>query len=226
MPDSFSKVLKSIKAHPLVNPRISYEDYILLDLSIRNNELSEVNLSSSDDLETYIWNYMKRKNAQVAYGGYLEHRDIYRRSGYFNQANPETERNIHLGLDFWTDAESPIYAPLEGEIHSFQNNMNYGDYGPTIILKHSFEDVQFYSLYGHLSLLSIQDKIIGTSIKKGQQIAALGTSEVNGAYPPHLHFQIIKELQAYYGDYPGVSNQSELEFYRSNCPDPNLLLGI
>ena len=78
---------------------------------------------------------MVSNNAKVAYGGYLETRSIYQRSTYFNQENPETERNIHLGVDLWIEAGTPIYAPLEGTLHSFKNNTNYGDYGPTIILK-------------------------------------------------------------------------------------------
>jgi murein DD-endopeptidase MepM/ murein hydrolase activator NlpD len=31
---------------------------------------------------------------------------------------------------------------------------------------------------------------------KGQQIAALGDSAVNGDYSPHLHFQVIKNMGA------------------------------
>ena len=106
------------------------------------------------------------------------------------------------------------------------NNTNYGDYGPTLILKHKIEDELFYTLYGHLSLASIERIKVGVEVKQGEQIATLGTTEVNGDYPPHLHFQIIKDIQDYKGDYPGVCNQMDLEFYRGNCPDPNLLLGL
>jgi murein DD-endopeptidase MepM/ murein hydrolase activator NlpD len=169
---------------------------------------------------------MKKNKAKVAFGGYLEQRGIYQRSDYFNQQNPEEERNIHLGLDLWIEADTPIYAPLEGTIHSFKNNTNYGDYGPTIILKHAFDSVEFYTLYGHLSLESLIGKEVGQMIEKGQQLATLGTAEVNGDYAPHLHFQIIKDIQYYKGDYPGVSNLIDLEFYNQNCPNPNLLLKL
>jgi murein DD-endopeptidase MepM/ murein hydrolase activator NlpD len=226
MAESFIQLLESIKTHSVMNPEIPMKEYVLLDLSIQNHELTEVNISAAIDLETYISKHMISNNAKVAYGGYLEHRDIYKRSDYFNQSIPETERNIHLGLDFWTLVAAPIYAPLKGEIHSFKNNTNYGDYGPTIILKHDINDIQFYTLYGHLSLNSLADKHIGDKIRSGQKIATLGTSKVNGDYPPHLHFQIIKDIQDYEGDYPGVVNKLELEFYKSNCPDPNLLLKL
>ena len=220
------ELLKTLETHSLVDASIAREEYVRIDLSIQNYELKAVNVSSSDDLETFIWNYMKNNKAKVAFGGYLEKRNIYQRSAYFNQQNPEVERNIHLGLDLWIDANTAIFAPLDGEIHSFKNNINHGDYGPTIILRHEFKNQQFFTLYGHLSTESIQDLKVGVEVKRGEQIATLGTAEVNGDYPPHLHFQIIKDIQDYSGDYPGVSNQLNLEFYKQNCPDPNLLLGL
>ena len=220
------ELLKTLETHSLVDASIARQEYVRIDLSIQNYEIKVINISSSNDLETFIWNYMKNNKAKVAFGGYLEKRNIYQRSDYFNQQNPEEERNIHLGLDLWIEANTVIFAPLDGEIHSFKNNINHGDYGPTIILKHKLENQQFFTLYGHLSTESIQDLKVGVEVKRGEQIATLGTAEVNGDYPPHLHFQIIKDIQDYSGDYPGVSNQLNLEFYKQNCPDPNLLLGL
>lgn len=222
----FEDFLKMLQPHSLLEISIANNEYIPLDLSLTNQTLQNINVSSSVDLECFIWGFMKSQNAKVAYGGYLEKRGIYNRSDYFNKHNPETERNIHIGLDIWTNVNALIFAPLEGEIHSFKNNTNYGDYGPTLILKHQFEGIEFYTLYGHLSLQSIRHIRVGDSIKKGQRIATLGTAEVNGDYPPHLHFQIIKDMQHFLGDYPGVSNLSNLDFYKTNCPDPNLLLEL
>lgn len=222
----FEIFLQGLHPHPLIDATIKKDEYIPLDLSIYNSVLKTVNVGDSDDLELFIWNHMKHNKAKVAYGGYLEKRGIYQRSDYFNQEDAETERNIHLGLDLWIEANSPIYAPLDGVVHNFKNNTNYGDYGPTIILEHRIESLDFYTLYGHLSLESLEHKVIGVEVKQGEQIATLGTAEVNGDYPPHLHFQIIKDLQDFQGDYPGVSNQLQLEFFKQNCPDPNLLLGL
>ncbi len=223
---SFEEFLKSLQVHPLIHTEVSRNTYIPVDLSIHNKELDNVDVSSSKALEIYIWNHLKTNNAKVAFGGYLEHRGIYNRSDYFNTAKPEEERNIHLGLDLWVEAGTAVYAPLDGKVHSYKNNTNYGDYGPTIILEHSIENKTFFTLYGHLSLESINNLEIGIDVKQGQQIATLGTADVNGDYAPHLHFQIIKDIQNYKGDYPGVSNRLDLEFYKSNCPDPNLFLGL
>lgn len=217
-------ILQSLDVYPVLGEIYQKDDFVRLDLSVDNENLNHINVSDANELERYIWNYIKTNNAKVAFGGYLEKRGIYNRSSHFNQQNSETERNIHLGVDLWIEAESPIYSPLDAEIHSFKNNSNYGDYGPTLILKHKIASIEFYSLYGHLSLASINDKAIGQTIKRGEQIATLGTVEVNGDYAPHLHFQIIKDLQTYKGDYPGVSNIKELDFYKVNCPNPKVLL--
>ncbi|WP_340155335.1 peptidoglycan DD-metalloendopeptidase family protein [uncultured Winogradskyella sp.] len=223
---SFEYFLKSLNAHSVIGASIKKTDYIPLDLSIDNAELKVVNTSSSADLEQFIFNYIKTNKAKVAFGGYLEKRNIYQRSTYFNQHNSKEERNIHIGLDIWVEANTAIYAPLDGTIHSFKNNTNHGDYGPTLILKHQINDIEFYTLYGHLSESSIANKSVGVEVKQGDVISVLGASEVNGDYPPHLHFQIIKNIEDYKGDYPGVSNLLNLEFYKSNCPDPNLLLKL
>jgi len=51
-------------------------------------------------------------------------------------------------------------------------------------------------------------------------------SPINGDYAPHLHFQIIIDMEEKTGDYPGVCSENKLEFYKNNCPNPNLLLKI
>jgi hypothetical protein len=77
-----------------------------------------------------------------------------------------------------------------------------------------------------LSLESISDIGIGETYGAGQQLATLGDASVNGDYAPHLHFQIIKDIQDNFGDYPGVCSKTDLTFYLENCPDPNLLLKL
>lgn len=223
----FLEFIKSISSEPLrvLDIEIPIEKYISLNLSETNETLNKIDVSSSSKLENYISNYIKINNAQVAFGGYLEVRNIYKRSQYFN-SQAQDERNIHLGIDLWCDVETPVYTPLDGIIHSFENNTNHGDYGPTIILKHNISGVEFFTLYGHLSLASIQNLEVGKIFKQNDEIATLGDASVNGDYPPHLHFQIIKDIQYFKGDYPGVCSKQDLEFYTANCPNPDLLLKL
>lgn len=210
----------------VVAPKIGREDYLPLDLSTENIALKDVDITSSKEMEVYINKLLKENNAAVAYGGYLERRAIYERSTHFNKQDPSTSRNIHLGIDLWTDSGTDVLAVLDGEIHSFKDNTNFGDYGPTILLKHCYENFNFYTLYGHLSRESLEKIRVGDIIKQGEVIAQLGSAVVNGDYSPHLHFQIIRDIQDKLGDYPGVSSSSEMSFFSVNCPDPNLLLKI
>ena len=205
---------------------ISIDDYVAIDLSKQNEDLKLFDVSSSKAWEIYINNYLEKANKKVAYGGYLEHRNLYDRSDYFSSQTEETQRNIHLGLDLWCPAGTDILAAFNGVIHSFNDNTNFGDYGPTIILEHSLGNDMFYTLYGHLSRASIKNIKVGQSVKQGGIIAQLGDAKVNGDYAPHLHFQIIKDLQGKEGDYPGVCSAKELEFYKQNTIDPKPILGL
>lgn len=225
---NFQTFLASLLPSPcfVLDKAIPHHKYISIDLSVQNKALESFDINSSNAWEQYINKYCDQNQAEVAYGGYLEKRNIYKRSNYFNSMNQALERNIHLGMDFWSPSGTVIYTPLDAEVHSFANNTNFGDYGPTIILLHRHHDFYFYTLYGHLSLESIAHLKIGQYLKAGTPFAQLGSSEVNGDYAPHLHFQIIKNIGDYKGDYPGVCSQSQLEFYRNNCPDPNLLLKL
>ncbi|NJW53685.1 peptidoglycan DD-metalloendopeptidase family protein [Salinimicrobium oceani] len=210
---------------PVIDAGFSLEDYRHIDLSVQNEILSQAQLDAPEAFQKYLDNFLLAQGGQIPWGGYNEHRGLYRRSGLFSAATEEDLiRNIHIGLDVWAPVGTGVLAVLDGRIHSFKDNNNFGDYGPTIILEHEFEAGKFYTLYGHLQRESLKDLQAGEKVKQGERIAALGDASENGNYAPHLHFQIIHDLQGKEGDYPGVANRKELEFYLSNCPDPNLLL--
>jgi len=226
--NNFNQFLNQISAValPVIDTKILLDNYIAIDISENNTDLSNFNVASAEEWEMYITSYLGRHKKQVAFGGYIEKRNLYDRSDYFKNVAESDKRNIHLGTDLWCKAHTDVLAVLAGEVHSFQHNSNYGDYGPTIILKHVIKDETFYSLYGHLSTQSIENIKIGAAVLQGQVIGDLGVAAVNGEYAPHLHFQIIRNLEGNFGDYPGVASESNLLFYKNNCPNPNLLLKL
>lgn len=222
---SLENILQSQSNVKVIDGNIDYQDYVAFDLSAKRTNQLDLNLTDAHQFEEFVENHLADNKAKVAFGGYLEERNLYKRSENFNNTDT-AERNIHIGLDLWIKAGTSVLSALNGKIHSFQNNEAVGDYGPTIILEHTVEDLTFYTLYGHLSLESLEGKAEGDAVKKGQKIAELGAAAVNGDYAPHLHFQIIKDLEDKKGDYPGVCSQQEMKYYNQNCPDPNLLLKI
>ena len=222
---TLEKIFLKLENSTVIESSIPYSKYTPLDLSISNQELSNIDMSDSTAVETYIENHLQKNNTKVAFGGYNEKRNLYKTSLIFNDDENE-ERNIHIGMDLWIKAGTPVLAALDGEVFGFDFNTGKGNYGPTIILKHTVENHTFYTLYGHLSVESIENIEIGSRFKKEQTVATLGDASVNGGYAPHLHFQIIKNIEEYSGDYPGVCSKKDLAYYLDNCPDPNLLLKI
>mgnify|MGYP003649214342 CR=1 FL=1 len=210
---------------PILDASISFSTYTALDLSETNIDLAAYEITNPESCQLYINTILNENKAEVAYGGYLEKRSLYADKSNFS-SDTNAIRNIHLGIDYWAKAHTSVLAPINGTVHSFKNNNAVGDYGPTIILSHTIHEITFYTLYGHLSLNSIQDLYIGKEFKQSEILGYLGTPDINVNYAPHLHFQIIKDIGAYLGDYPGVCAESDLTFYAENCPNPNLLLGL
>jgi len=197
---------------------------VLSDCSANNSDLNALNLTDVEAYSEYANQFLKENQAIAGVGGYLEERIIYQGRAMFEEE--QEPRNIHLGIDVSAAAGTVLMVPLNACIHSFADNNQFGDYGPTIILEHKLEGLVFYTLYGHLNRNSLNDKKVGQVIQKGEQFAALGNSEENGNWPPHLHFQLIKDMGDKKGDFPGVCRKSELEHYQNLCPDPNLILKI
>ncbi len=205
--------------HPLFEPDLSLENTYLLDFSGSNPDLDRFDFSNTGQLDEYIFGKVKASGKQYGYGGYLEDREVYRRSPLFTQAN-KPARSIHLGVDIWAPAGQDVLSPLDARIHSLKNNANFGDYGPTIILEHEINGRHFYTLYGHLSLESLMGLHPGDRIGPGTPFCQVGNFPINGDWPPHLHFQVITDVMGEKGDFPGVCLASEKEKYRKICPDP------
>ncbi|KAA0990523.1 peptidoglycan DD-metalloendopeptidase family protein [Dyadobacter aurulentus] len=199
--------------------------YKKLDFSAANKALVNRDLSETGEFSSFVFDELLQKNAYTGIGGYGEDRIIYRHRKHFG-GDSVNARSIHLGTDIWIDAGEAVFAPLAGKVHSFAFNDNYGDYGPTIVLAHELADIKFYTLYGHLSLSSLEGMIAGKSIEAGEHFAFIGNYPENGDWPPHLHFQIIADMGNYQGDFPGVSSIQDKLHYLSLCPDPNLILRI
>jgi murein DD-endopeptidase MepM/ murein hydrolase activator NlpD len=192
------------------------------DFTAANQELTPEIIADTVRFTNWVDHKLVEKNYRYGVGGYMEHRTLYSRSELFN--NSEEPRRLHLGIDIWAKAGTPVYAPLDGKVHSFRDNNNFGDYGPTIILEHDLNGLTLYTLYGHLSRKDLAHLNEGKTVNKGEQIGAFGNIEENGNWPPHLHFQLMFDMEGMSGDYPGVAPFSQQIRYRANIPDPNLLL--
>ena len=191
-----------------------------------NTDLTDEILANEDQFIHYVYTKLQAENAKYGIGGYDEHRTMYRRSNLFGSGDDEEPRRLHLGIDIWGRPHTPVIAPLNGIVHSLGNNNDFGDYGATVILSHQLDGIAFHTLYGHLSLNTLKDLQPGQTIMKGDIFGEFGMSTENGHWPPHLHFQIIIDLEGMEGNYPGVCKLSEREKYLQNCPDADLILNM
>jgi hypothetical protein len=207
---------------PVVDFNLQQDQLYPFDLTSNNTALVPEILDDTDVFSRWISDKLAAHNCRYGIGGYNEHRTIYSRSTYFN--TEEEPRRLHLGVDIWGIAGTPVYNFHDAVVHGFQFNDHFGDYGSTIILKYTLKDLVVYGLYGHLNLAALDELSYGKFIPGGKQFAEFGRKEENGYWPPHLHFQLILDMQGMVGDYPGVCKYSSREAYLQNCPDPNVVL--
>lgn len=209
--------------------------YPLISLKLPNEIIAEINLSDTEPtlsskiiadvplFTEWIAQQLASKGATYGIGGYCENRNIYAPYAAFCT---HTARTLHLGVDIWGAAGTPVYAPIGGMIHSYAYNDANGDYGVTIILQHNIDTTAFYTLYGHLSQGDLAAYRVGKFITRGEVIGHFGNPTENGNWPPHLHFQIIEDIGQYEGDYPGVCALAEKEKFVSNSPDATLMINF
>jgi peptidoglycan LD-endopeptidase LytH len=222
----WGQLLTQMAGKPVVPFGVATDRLLLLDFTENNRSLRADILDNTVAFSNYINQQLLTVGARYGIGGYAEHRTVYSRSKVFDAKEGIEPRRLHLGIDIWGKAGTPVSAPLDGIVHSFAFNDQFGDYGATIILEHPLPDSPFYSLYGHLSLNDLVGLEKGQIMAAGQPFAHFGEPAENGHWPPHLHFQLILDMEGKEGDYHGVCALSEREQYLKNCPDPDSLLGM
>ena len=90
-------------------------------------------------------------------------------------------RMMHTGLDIAAPYGTPIRASLGGRVKFVGWK---GGYGKAVIVEH---DNGYQTLYGHCSKILVNR---GQTVKKGQQIAKVGSTGVSNG--PHVHFELLK----------------------------------
>ena len=204
--------------HPPLPVAVLEQPALRLDLSASNPHLSSVCVDDAQAFGHWIQAQVTAASCRWAIGGYAEHRGLYAMSPLFGDG--AAARSLHLGVDCWLPAGTQVFAARDGHVHSTGNNARFGDYGPTIILAHGTDEAPLHTLYGHLDTASLELTRAGQAVRAGQLIGWLGQPTVNVGWPPHLHFQIIRNLGGYSGDFPGVCAASEADAWLLRCPDP------
>lgn len=199
-----------------------------IDLSTTTNFIGGIEeFNNIPFFQSKIDALQKQVPNKIITGGYLEKRALYTSNLYLREIEGTIDRrNTHLGVDFWLPEATPVHAFLNGQVVGIANNNQHKGYGGVIILKHTFTNFSFYTLYGHNTIASVFKHKIGDFIKKDQQIAILAGAKENGDWAPHLHFQVMLTLLDYKNDFPGVAFESEVAIWKTICPNPNWLFQL
>ena len=209
-----------------------------IDLSVGSLELPHPgDFATGDWLERWVEAEMDAHGATVGVGRYGEARLLYDAPAFRTAGNDGPEsRTIHLGLDLFAPAGTPVRSPIPGVVAAVAHNERSRDYGPTVILRHPGGDGApgFHTLYGHLDRATLHHLEPGRTVEAGEVLGWLGGPDINGGWPPHLHFQVIAldplhddGMQgADTGSFPGVAPQRLRSVWESVLPDPSALSGI
>jgi len=128
------------------------------------------------------------------------------------------ENRVHLGVDLFATAGTPVRAPLAGIVA--EKN------GGSLLLRHDADNESpFYSLYKGLTAVPASLPEDG-KIAAGTEIGRIGSAEENGGRPPHLHLQVITDLLDHGCDFPDRAGYGQREVWNWFSPDPLNLLGI
>jgi hypothetical protein len=149
----------------------------IVDVDLRNAPLAVFDLSvgsmllsgdsaqnNAEPLTRRLFECMREQGAAIGVNGYDEARVFYTSPAFAGKKPLDETRTIHMAIDLTLPAGAPIYAPLAGVVHGFEEATDRLDYGPVIVLKHDADGVPFYTLYGHLSRESLAGLHIGKSI--------------------------------------------------------------
>jgi murein DD-endopeptidase MepM/ murein hydrolase activator NlpD len=114
----------------------------------------------------------------------LNNKDLRRLSSYYGyRTDPIYKvKKFHPGIDFSAPNGTPIYATGDGVVTEvIKANSGYGN---TIVIDHGYG---YETMYAHIYQFKVKQ---GEKVKRGQQIATIGSSGKSTA--PHLHYEIWK----------------------------------
>lgn len=221
-----------------VLPAALLEKPAALDLSVGSLDLPHPDeIARPGRLDAWVEERLAAARATVGVGRWDEARLLYDRPSFATESNDGPGgRTVHLGLDLFAPAGTPVRSPLAGAVSAVANNAGARDYGPTLIVRHATDGgAVFHTLYGHLSKASLDRHAPGDAVAPGDELGRLGSPDENGGWPPHLHFQVValdsldddgRPRIAEPGDFPGVAEAGLQRVWESVAPDPTPLAGL
>jgi 4-aminobutyrate aminotransferase-like enzyme/Ser/Thr protein kinase RdoA (MazF antagonist) len=174
-----------------------------------------------------LWRSIVDKDGiELGIGPWGEERPVYSSDAFRSVFAPDQRRSLHLGLDLFVPAGSNVRTPIDGVVVDLFETDVALDYGHAVLLKHEPEGLAFYSLWGHLSAQTVQDRKVDEKLKAGEVIGQLGDTHENGNWQPHVHIQLISYQPERAGDVIGAGEPGYRDMWRELFPDPVHFAGL
>jgi murein DD-endopeptidase MepM/ murein hydrolase activator NlpD len=148
--------------------------YVKINRDTREQNAREIRKICEHSSPERLWSepFIQMSNSKVG-AGFAEQRS------YVYQGK-EVDQQVHLGFDLASTARAPVPAANDGVV-AFAGPL--GIYGQTVLIDHG---MGLFSLYGHLSEMSVQK---GQAIARGEIMGRTGTTGLAGG--DHLHYGIL-----------------------------------
>lgn len=211
---------------PVVRMEPGRPGLIRLDLTAEGADAKAWAGLDADAVGQAIDQRLAQEKASFGLGLYGEDRSVYKGDA-FETGSAGARRSVHLGIDLFAPAGTPVYAPFAGTVAFLHDDAVDFGFGPTVLLEHNTEDgAPFWTLYGHLSRESFARLRPGQAIAKGEAFTAFGAACENGNWAPHLHFQIVTDHLGLGGRMHGVGVRDQWQVWRAISPDPSVVFGF
>jgi murein DD-endopeptidase MepM/ murein hydrolase activator NlpD len=213
---------------PVLGIDVRREPCLVLDFTASSPLLRPPDSDNGEPaLTARIRDAMRAARVRLAVGRYDELRPPYESTESAKRDPDRDPRVVHLGVDLFAEPGMTVPAPIAATVHDAGESRSALGYGPTVVLRHETSDgTPFFTLYGHLGREALSLCTPGRRVPPGTNIGRIGTTDVNGGWTPHLHFQVITDLLGLGRRFPGVGRSSQRDAWRWLSPNPNLVLGI
>ena len=169
----------------------------------------------------------RRSGAVLGIGPFGEKRTVYQGEMFVSRFREETRRVMHLGLDLFMPAGTPLHTPMDAIVRSVEIEPDPLGYGCLISLEHHPENgPAFVSLWGHMAHEAMDRLTPGQKLEAGALVGRMGGPAENGGWAPHLHLQISADRRLSATEILGVGEEAYLDVWAELFPDAGDFAGV
>ncbi len=213
---------------PLMHPHPARQQKHVVDLGNPEAPLARASAAQDHAAADRAYADLQREHGfTLGLGPYGELRTVYTAPFFDSTLIDGVRRNIHLGLDIFAPAGTPLFTPLPAKVVAATINPAPQDYGGLLLLEHEPEPgLRFRSLWGHLDHASVRDRHVGEELPAGTCVARLGDYAENGGWIPHLHLQLVASDYDDVSVIPGVGEAAFRGVWNDLFPSPYDFAGL